>query len=221
MSLSKLLPTAMIALLAVAGPAVAMGERPSEAPSAAPAASSTGASSIAEMEGAAGHVLVLGPRLTFETAKGRFTVVTFPKEAPQAVSQLVALAEGGFYDGVAFHRLVPNFVIQGGDPLTKTAPVTDPKVGKGGSGKTLPAEFQGQTVKHLVGTVGMARGRDANSADSQFYVTLAPTPHLDTNYTIWGQVISGMDVVRTLELGDKITRVTVSGKPAPAASPAP
>lgn len=221
MSLSKLLPTAMIALLAVAAPTFAMGERPSEAPSAAPAASSTGASSIAEMEGAAGHVLVLGPRLTFETAKGRFTVVTFPKEAPLAVSQLVALAEGGFYDGVAFHRLVPNFVIQGGDPLTKTAPVTDPKVGKGGSGKTLPAEFQGQTVKHLVGTVGMARGRDANSADSQFYVTLAPTPHLDTNYTIWGQVISGMDVVRTLELGDKITKVTVSGKPAPAATPAP
>ncbi|MFN3428411.1 MAG: peptidylprolyl isomerase [Candidatus Sericytochromatia bacterium] len=221
MSLSKLLPTALIALVAVATPALAMGERPSEAPGAAPAASSSGASSIAEMEGAAGHVLVLGPRLTFETAKGRFTVVTFPKEAPQAVSQLVALAEAGFYDGVAFHRLVPNFVIQAGDPLSKTNPVTDPKVGKGGSGKALPAEFLGQTVKHLVGTVGMARGRDANSADSQFYVTLAPTPHLDTNYTIWGHVISGMDVVRTLALGDKITRVTVTGKPAPAATPAP
>ena len=222
MSLSKLLPLALrlavpagiTASLAFAGPAFGMATRPESAPT--PAADPHAASSIADMESAAGHVLVLGPRLTIETAKGSFTVVTFPKEAPKAVEQIVSLAESGFYDGVAVHRLVPNFVVQLGDPQTKTLPVTDPKVGKGGSGKALPAEFQGQTVRHLVGTAGMARGRDANSADSQFYVTLAATPHLDTNYTIWGQVVRGMDVVRSLAVGDKIVKVTVAGKPAPA-----
>lgn len=215
MSLSKLLPVALMACLAVAAPALAMGTRPSEAPSAAPSAAAGTLSSIADMEGTAGHVLVLGPRLTFQTPKGSFTIVTFPKEAPKTVEQLVALAESGFYDGVAVHRVVPGFVVQLGDPQTKTLPITDPKVGKGGSGHPLPPEFQDQTVKHLVGTVGMARGRDANSADSQFYITLAPAPHLDTNYTIWGQITQGLDVVRDLAPGDKITKVTVTGKPAP------
>jgi cyclophilin family peptidyl-prolyl cis-trans isomerase len=221
MSFSKLLPIALtVATLACAAPchlvpqALAMGTRPEEAPT--PGADANAATSLAEMERAAGHVLVLGPRLLIETAKGSFTVVTFPKEAPKAVEQVVSLAEGGFYDGVTVHRLVPGFVVQTGDPQSKTLPVTDPKVGKGGSGKSLPAEFQGQTVQHLVGTVGMARGRDANSADSQFYVTLAATPHLDTNYTVIGQVVKGMDVVRKLAVGDKITKVTVAGKPAPA-----
>lgn len=214
MSFSKLLPIALTAALALSAPAFAMGTRPEEAPK--PGADASAATSLAEMESAAGHVLVLGPRLLIETEKGSFTVVTFPKEAPKAVEQVVSLAEAGFYDGVAVHRLVPGFVVQTGDPQSKTLSVTDPRVGKGGSGKSLPAEFQGQTVQHLVGTVGMARGRDANSADSQFYVTLSATPHLDTNYTVIGQVVKGMDVVRKLAVGDKILKVTVTGKPAPA-----
>lgn len=211
MSISKLLPFFLTASLAFAGSAFAMGTRPEAAPE--PSADPNAASSIADMEMAAGHVLVLGPRLNIETTKGAFTVVTFPKEAPKTVEQVVSLAESGFYDGLAFHRLVSGFVVQGGDPQTRTLDVTDPQVGKGGSGKTLPAEFQGQTVRHLVGTAGMARGRDANSADSQFYLTLAATPHLDTHYTVWGQVVKGMDVVRALAVGDKIVKVTVTGKP--------
>lgn len=214
MSFQKLIPLALMAVLALPGTAFAMSTRPDSAP--ASAADPTAASSLADMESTAGHVLVLGPRLIVETAKGSFTLVTFPKEAPKAVEQVVSLAEGGFYDGQAFHRLVPNFVVQVGDPQSKTLAVTDPKVGKGGSGKSLPAEFQGQTVRHLVGTVGMARGRDANSADSQFYITLAPASHLDTNYTIFGHVVKGMDVVRQLAVGDKIVKVTVTGKPTPA-----
>lgn len=207
----KLLSAAVALWLGLAPAVMAMGARPEASPPAGPQEANP-AATITEMEAAAGHVLILGPRLTFETAKGAFTVVTFPKEAPQTVEQMVRLAREGFYDGLAFHRVVPGFVVQGGDPASRDLPVTDPKVGKGGSGKTLPPEYQGQTVKHLTGTVAMARGQAPGSGDSQFYVTLAPIGHLNAQYTVWGQLIAGMDVVKRLEAGDKITGVTVTGE---------
>jgi cyclophilin family peptidyl-prolyl cis-trans isomerase len=206
---------ASIALaLAAASPAFAMGQRPSEAPMPAEA---NPASSIADMEEAAGHLLILGDKITFDTAKGKFTIVTFPKEAPRTVEQIEKLVQTGFYDNVAFHRVIPGFAVQGGDPLTKTVAVTDAKVGRGGSGAPLPPEYEGQTVKHLLGTLAMARAvKDPNSADSQFYITLAPQPHLDGAFTVWAQVISGMDTVRKLAPGDRITHAAIVPPEVPA-----
>lgn len=199
---------AALAVCALAAPALAMGQRPTATP--APASPSPGApASIVEMEEAAGHVLILGPRVDVKTDKGTFTIVTFPQEAPRSVERLLELARAKFYDGQAFHRVVPGFVAQMGDPQTKTLPVTDPKVGTGGSGKKLPAEFRGQRPKHLAGTVGIARGKTPESGDSQFYVTLAPVRHLNGQYTVVGHVVAGMDVVRLLQRGDRVVSVTV------------
>jgi cyclophilin family peptidyl-prolyl cis-trans isomerase len=203
-----------LGLTLVAAPALAMGERPASPP---PSQDPNAAASIADMEAVAGHILILGPRLTFQTDKGSFTVVTFPKEAPQTVEQIVKLAESGFYNGLTFHRVVPGFAIQGGDPASKKYPPGDPHIGKGGSGHPLPGEFEGQSDKFLTGTVGLARGKDADSGDSQFFVTLAPEEHLDGNYTVFGQVVSGMDTVRAIKLGDHIVKVMVSGVKKPAA----
>jgi cyclophilin family peptidyl-prolyl cis-trans isomerase len=210
---SRLVATLALLLFA-ASPVLAMGQKPQEAP---PSQEPNPAASIADMEEAAGHLIMLGPRLQFETEKGNFTVITFPKEAPRTVAQVVGLVEAGFYEKMAFHRVVPGFAVQVGDPLTKTLAVTDPKVGKGGSGAPLPPEYEGQTVKHLLGTLAMARKvNDPNSADSQFYISLAPQPHLDGAFTIWGQVLTGMGTVRALVPGDRITRASVL----PADSPA-
>jgi cyclophilin family peptidyl-prolyl cis-trans isomerase len=220
MSLNRTLP-AFALLLALSGCASLMGQQASPDATPAPAAEG-GAASLSDMEAAAGHVLILGPRLTFETPKGSFTIVTFPKEAPQTTEQIVKLAESGFYDGIAFHRVVSDFVVQAGDPASKTGALDDPKLGRGGSGHPLPPEFQGQKIYHLTGTVALARGKEPNSGDSQFYVTLKPIPHLNGGYTVFGQVIRGMDVVKKIERGDKITKVTVM-RPgaAKAASPDP
>ncbi len=183
------------------------------------------AATIPDMEEAAGHLIHLGARLTFETAKGPFTIVTFPREAPKTVAQIVKLVKAGFYDGLAAHRVVPGVAVQVGDPLTKTMAASDPKVGRGGSGFSVPPEFQGQTVRHLAGSVGLARGKDPASGDSQFFVTLKEAPHLDEAYTVFGLVTKGMDVVRQLAVGDRIVRAIVAQEdpaaPKPSASPNP
>lgn len=202
--------------------ALAMGNRVESTPE--PPGDKYPAATIPDMEEAAGHLIHLGARLTFQTAKGDFTVVTFPREAPKTVEQIVKLVKSSFYDGIAIHRVVPNFTVQLGDPQTKTLPATDNKIGRGGSGTRVPQEFTGQTVKHLPGVVALARANDPNSGDSQFYVSLAPAPHLDEAYTVFGLVTRGMDVVRNLAVGDKITKALVAQEdpanaPAPSASP--
>lgn len=183
------------------------------------------AATIPDMEEAAGHLIHLGARLSFETAKGSFTIVTFPREAPKTVAQIVKLVKAGFYDGLAVHRVVPGIAVQLGDPLTKTMPATDPKVGKGGSGFGVPPEFQGQTVRYLPGAVGLARGKDPASGDSQFFISLKEAPHLDEAYTVFGLVTGGMDVVRQLAVGDKIVKAAIAQEdpaaPKPSASPKP
>jgi cyclophilin family peptidyl-prolyl cis-trans isomerase len=130
-----------------------------------------------------------GKRLvaTVETNKGTFSFELFPEDAPGTVENFVKLARKGFYDGTIFHRVVPGFVIQGGDPTG---------TGSGGPGYTIKAEFNKR--KHVAGTVAMARSAHPDSAGSQFYVCLAPTPHLDGSYTVFGQVIEGMDVVQAI-----------------------
>jgi cyclophilin family peptidyl-prolyl cis-trans isomerase len=122
----------------------------------------------------------------------------YSNDAPKTVARMIELIRAGFYNGLTFHRVLPGFVAQGGDPQGN---------GTGGSGQRLKAEFNER--RHVEGAVAMARANDPDSADSQFYITLAPQPHLDRNYTVFGQVVEGMDVVRKLQVGDKMTTVTV------------
>ena len=127
---------------------------------------------------------------------GRVVIALRPDLAPKHVERVKMLAREGFYDGTPFHRVIEGFMAQGGDPT-----------GTGTSGSkhgTIPAEFS-RTAKFLRGTVGAARTGDPNSANSQFYIMFAPASHLDGQYTIWGQVVSGMDVI------DKIKRGTGGG----------
>jgi cyclophilin family peptidyl-prolyl cis-trans isomerase len=131
-----------------------------------------------------------------ETEKGTVKFKFYPKEAPNTVNRIIELIQSDFYDGVVFHRVVPGFVVQGGDPTG---------TGGGGSGKKLNAEFNQR--RHREGSLAMARTQDPNSADSQFYIALAPQPHLDGQYTVFGHVIEGMEVVRQIKAGDKMIRV--------------
>ena len=112
--------------------------------------------------------------------------------APKTTSNFVKLANSGFYDGTVFHRIVPGFVIQGGDPNSIKGPRNT--WGLGDAGYTIPPEFS-NTVQFEKYTVGMARSQDVNSGSSQFFITLDKTPNLDGQYTLFGEVISGQDVV--------------------------
>jgi cyclophilin family peptidyl-prolyl cis-trans isomerase len=129
---------------------------------------------------------------------GEIRIELFPEDAPKTVESFVALAKKGFYDGLTFHRVVPGFVAQGGDPRGD---------GTGGPGYTLKAEFNRR--KHLRGTVAMARSQHPDSAGSQFYICFAPQPQLDGQYTIFGQVVQGMDVVDRLQRGDRIRTIRI------------
>jgi peptidylprolyl isomerase len=129
--------------------------------------------------------------LYLELSYGRVVIQLRPDVAPQTVARIKELARQGFYDGTPFHRVIPNFMAQGGDPTG---------TGTGGSGKRLEAEFS--AVKHQRGTVSMARSSDVNSADSQFFICFAPAPHLDGQYTAFGQVVEGMEFVDRIKKGD-------------------
>lgn len=140
-----------------------------------------------------------------ETAKGRIVFRFFPGNAPNTVANFIKLAQSGFYDGTKFHRVEPNFVIQGGDPLSKDDdPSND---GTGDPGYKIKAEFN--ALKHLDGTVAMARSQDPDSAGSQFYICLGPQPFLDNQYTIFGQVIEGLDVVHNIAKYDVVTKAMI------------
>lgn len=136
--------------------------------------------------------------VTMTTDKGVIKFKFYSKDAPATSRRITQLIQQKFYDGLTFHRVVPGFVVQGGDPTG---------LGTGGSGQKLKAEFNQR--KHVEGAVAMARASDPNSADSQFYITLGSFPHLDGNYTIFGQVIEGLEVAKKLEVGDKMTNVIV------------
>lgn len=136
--------------------------------------------------------------VVINTSQGVIKYKFYSKDAPKTVARMVQLIQQGFYNGLNFHRVVPGFVIQGGDPLGN---------GTGGSGQKLAAEFNER--RHLEGTVAMARAQDPNSADSQFYISLGRHPHLDRSYTVFGQVTEGMDVVKKIQMGDKMVSVKV------------
>jgi len=152
---------------------------------AAEAASKPTPAAPAESTGTVDEVAIL------ETSMGTMVLEFFPKDAPNHVANFKKLARKGFYDGTKFHRVMKDFMFQGGDPNSKDAdPSND---GLGGPGYTIKAEFNSR--KHLKGTLSMARRPDPNSAGSQFFICLVPASFLDGQYTVFGQVIKGMDVV--------------------------
>lgn len=134
-----------------------------------------------------------------ELAKGGTIKIEFyPDSAPNTVANFEKLANTGFYNGLTFHRVEPGFVVQGGDPNGD---------GTGGPGYKIKAEFNNR--KHLTGTVAMARASHPDSAGSQFYICLAPASFLDNNYTVFGQVTEGMELVQQIRRGDKMSSVKV------------
>lgn len=146
--------------------------------------------------------------LRIETTKGLVVVRLRPDLAPGHVARIKELASTGFYDGVPFHRVIDGFMAQTGDPTG---------TGMGGSGKKLRAEFNKQP--HRRGTVSMARSQDPNSGDSQFFICFADASFLNGQYTVWGEVIEGMENVDKIKRGepvkdpDKITKMTVGKSP--------
>ena len=157
------------------------------------------------------------PIATIATAKGTIKIKLFPEDAPITVANFIKLANRGFYNGLAFHRVVPGFVIQGGDPKGD---------GSGGPGYEIKNE-NNHFLKHNRGAVAMANaGRD--TAGSQFYIVIdKPAPFLDdkeedgvNKYTLFGQVISGQNVAETIAVGDKMKKVTISYPKLAAATPA-
>ena len=129
--------------------------------------------------------------ITLETTKGSIIIKTLPKIAPNHVKRIKELVKNGFYDGIIFHRVIPGFMAQTGDPLGN---------GTGGSGKNLKAEFSDYEYKY--GTVGMARSMNPDSGDSQFFICFNGCTHLTGQYTVWGQVESGMKNVEKIEVGE-------------------
>ena len=149
--------------------------------------------------------------LYLDLKDGRVVIRMLPDVAPKHVARIKELVRSGFYDGLTFHRVISDFMAQGGDPLGN---------GTGGSGKKIPAEFT-KKYSHKRGAVSMARAQDPNSADSQFFIVTADSTYLDGQYTIWGYVVSGMEFVDNIKKGnpmqngmvqdpDKIVKMTIA-----------
>jgi peptidyl-prolyl cis-trans isomerase B (cyclophilin B) len=147
-------------------------------------------------------------RFTFDTAKGSFEGELYPTEAPGTVANFEKLANSGFYDGTRFHRVIENFVAQGGDPLSKDP--KNPRVGTGGPGYTIKCETKGNPHKHEAGSLSMAHaGKDTGG--SQFFVSHGKLPHLDGVHTVFGKVdTAGMKTVYAIKQGDVINSVRVT-----------
>ena len=196
-------PTPVIIPTAPAAPAVATAAQPSSGASAA---------KLAPQE--RNNMYKSAPAMTIDvtktyvatikTGKGDIVAELYPKDAPQTVNNFVFLARDGFYNNLTFHRVVPNFVIQGGDPLG---------TGTGGPGYNIPPEIK---AKHSQGAFAMARtggpAATTPSSGSQFYITLEAQPGLDGEYTVFGQVTQGMDVVKKIAVGDVIQTITIEEK---------
>jgi peptidyl-prolyl cis-trans isomerase B (cyclophilin B) len=135
--------------------------------------------------------------ITLDNGK-QIRIEFFPQDAPKTVENFVTLAKKGFYNGLSFHRVVADFVVQGGCPKGD---------GTGGPGYQIKSEFNKQ--KHLRGSVAMARSQHPDSAGSQFYITYGATPHLDNNYTVFGKVVDGMEHVDRIKQGDRMTSVAI------------
>ena len=151
------------------------------------------------------------PRAELITARGRIVVELFENEAPNTVANFVSLAEAGFYDGSRFHRVLPNFMAQGGDPNSKPGGTGDP--GEGSPGYRIPDEHERAGARnHFTGSLAMAKTAQPHTAGCQFYMTHTPPAYLNGSYTVFGRVIEGLEVVRSIELDDVIESVSVLRK---------
>jgi len=137
---------------------------------------------------------------TFNTSRGEIVCELFAKDAPMTVNNFVFLAREKFYDGTTFHRVIANFMIQGGDPEGS---------GRGGPGYRFADEFHGNPHKHKVGTLSMANAGPGTNG-SQFFITHVATPHLDGKHTVFGTVTKGQDVVDAVRQGDTLNSVTIT-----------
>jgi peptidylprolyl isomerase len=137
--------------------------------------------------------------LYLDLKDGRVVIELLPDNAPNHVARIKELARESFYDGLVFHRVIDGFMAQGGDPTG---------TGGGGTGKKLDAEFS-KVLKHVRGTCSMARAQNPNSADCQFFIVFDNAPHLDRQYTIWGQVATGMEFVDMIKKGDSFSNGSV------------
>ncbi len=138
--------------------------------------------------------------IAMNTDRGTIELDLYPQHAPVTVNNFVFLARQGFYDGVVFHRVISNFVIQGGDPTG---------TGMGGPGYRFQDETANNPLKHETGVISMANA-GPNTNGSQFFVTHSPQPHLNGKHTVFGKVVNGMNVVNAILQGDKIITVTVT-----------
>ena len=145
---------------------------------------------------------------TFETNRGTIVAELYDKDAPNTVANFEKLANEGFYDGVKFHRVIEDFVVQGGDPLSRDLPAGDRRVGTGGPGYKIKCETAGNPRTHEVGALSMAHaGKDTGG--SQYFITHSPQPHLDDRYTVFGHVVAGMEVVDRVQQGDIVRRIRI------------
>jgi cyclophilin family peptidyl-prolyl cis-trans isomerase len=155
--------------------------------------------------------LATPPLIVVETSKGTFAFETFPNEAPRTVAHVVGLVQSGFYDGLRIHRALAGFVVQFGDPQTRDL-TRRARWGKGAaasSGTPIGLSEISPRRRHQAGAVGVSHMGDPAKADSQIYVTLAPRPDLDGQYTVFAHVIEGEDVPARLQVGDEIRRAFV------------
>lgn len=148
---------------------------------------------------------------TFETTRGAIVAELYDKDAPKTVENFEKLANSGFYDGVKFHRVIPDFVVQGGDPLSRDLPEGDRRIGTGGPGYKIKCETAGNKRTHEVGSLSMAHaGKDTGG--SQFFMVLSEsnTRHLNGVHTVFGKVITGLDAMKQIKQNDVMTKVRVS-----------
>ena len=148
-------------------------------------------------------------RATFDTNRGTMVADLYEKDAPKTVENFEKLANSGFYDGIKFHRVIPDFVVQGGDPYSRDLPAGDPRIGSGGPGYKIKCETAGNPQTHEIGALSMAHaGKDTGG--SQFFICHSPQRHLDGVHTVFGQVTKGMDVVNAIKGNDEIKSIRVS-----------
>lgn len=148
---------------------------------------------------------------TFETTKGTLVAELYPAEAPKTVANFEKLANSGFYDGVKFHRVIPDFVVQGGDPLSRDLPEGDRRVGTGGPGWMIECETSGNPHKHAVGALSMAHA-GKNTGGSQFFMVLSEsnTRHLNGVHTVFGKITKGVELLPSFVANDAMKSVRVT-----------
>jgi cyclophilin family peptidyl-prolyl cis-trans isomerase len=198
----RLLCAVLVLLAWVTSPALAQAPAPppAQAPPSAPAQPKAAPAKPPAAAKAATAVITMEPA-------GEVRLEFWPADAPNHVKNFLDLAAKGFYDGQRVHRVEPNFVVQFGDPQTKTVPLSDPKIGSGGPGYKIKAEFNKRPFER--GVLGMARTDDPDSAGSQVYIMLGAAPFLNGKYTAFGRVTSGMEVVDKIKVGDRIKSIKV------------